>query len=121
MSEDFDLEGWEPQPAKPALESMLSGARPFREDKKAEERRAKCIPAVTRRYECPGCGIPRWVEPTYSGEEWHYFGQCSHCGTSWVNAYNLMIKCEDCEKRNPITSRNPNGRCSCRGDTRGNY
>jgi len=108
-----DLENWDPAPIKPELKSMLNNARPFREDKLAEERRQKCIQAKSRRYECPGCGIIRWVEPTYSGQEWHYWGQCSHCGARWCNAYNLMILCTECGKNVPITSRNPNGRCNC--------
>lgn len=110
MSDEFDLEGWAPAPAKPP---EIPRPRPFREDKKAEERRKKCIPAMSRRFECPGCGLPRHVEPSYSGEEWHYHGQCSHCGARWTNAYNLMVRCEDCGKKNPITSRNPDGKCKC--------
>ena len=121
MSEDFDLDNWEPEPAKPQLESMLSKARPFREDTRAEERRKACVPAVSRRYECPGCGIIKWVEPVYSGEEWHYWGQCSHCGTRWVNAYNLMVKCTECGTRNPITRRNPNGQCNCQEEVAGPF
>lgn len=114
MSEDFfDLENWEPAAPKPELESMLKHASPFREDKQAIERKAKCVPAKSRRFECPGCGIAKHVEPTFTGEEWHYWGQCSHCGAKWCNAYRLMIRCEECGKRVPITSKNPGGRCKC--------
>jgi hypothetical protein len=108
-----NLENWEVEPVRPNLESMLRHASPFREDKKAKERLEKCIKATSRRFECPGCGIARHVDPIYSGEEWHYWGQCSHCGAKWCNAYRLMIKCEDCGKRNPVTSKNPDGKCRC--------
>jgi hypothetical protein len=112
---DLDLENWEPEPVK-APESMLKHAFPYREDPRMKERREKCLPAKTRRFECPGCGMPRWVEPVYSGEEWHYFGQCSYCGVTWAMAYHLMVKCEECGKKNPITSKNPIGRCECTGE-----
>jgi hypothetical protein len=118
MNDDFevDLEGWEPKTAEPNLDGWKKHA--FREDPKAKQRRAMCVPAKSRRYDCPNCGIARNVEPTYSGEEWHYFGQCSHCGQTWVNAYHLMVKCEDCGTKVAITSRNPEGLCRCRGETR---
>jgi hypothetical protein len=110
-----DLEDWEPEPIKPDLEGIKKHALPYREDPKAKERRALCVEAKSRRFECPGCGIAKHVEPVYSGEEWHYLGQCSHCGVRWVNAYRLMVKCDDCGKKVPITSRNPEGRCNCEG------
>lgn len=121
MSEDFNLEGWEPEPVKPPLESMLSHASPYREDLKARDRRAKCEDARSRRFDCPACGIPKNIDPVFSGEEWHYFGQCSHCGARWAAARYLIRKCPDCGKKVPMTSRNPEGTCKCKGDTRGEY
>lgn len=113
MSSD-DLENWEPEPD---WKSMLN-VSPYRVDKKAEELRANCEPPRSRRYDCPKCGIARNVEPTFAGDEWHYYGQCSHCGQTWVHAYALMRKCEECGKRVRVTSRNPQGRCNCEGVTR---
>ena len=119
MSDDFDLAGWAPDADgvldwKPEpVRAPEIKPRPFREDEKAEELRKRCIPATSRRMECPGCGLPWHVQPTYSGAEWYYNGTCGHCGATWTNAYHLMIKCEDCGKKNPVTSRNPEGKCNC--------
>jgi hypothetical protein len=112
IEEGLEIE-WEIEPVKPDLDSLQKHAFPFRQDPKEEERRKMCEPARSRRFECPRCGILKNVEPTFSGLEWHYFGQCSHCGAKWCNAYRLMIKCEDCGKRNPVTSKNPDGKCRC--------
>lgn len=118
MSEDIEIDfEYEPTPVKPEIGEMLKHASPFREDKQAAERLEKCVKAKSRRFECLGCGITRWVDPVFTGEEWHYWGQCSHCGAQWCNAYRLMIKCEECGKKNPITSRNPQGKCKCSEDT----
>lgn len=116
MSDEWDVEA-----VRPNLESMLKNISPYRVDKKAEERLAKCVKATSRRFECPGCGIPKHLEPFYSGEEWHYWGQCSHCGAKWCNAYRIMIKCTECGKKNPITSKNPDGRCKCQAEARGDF
>lgn len=112
MSEN--LENWEPEPVKPAPITLK--VSPYREDQKALDRRKKAIPATSRRFECPGCGIAKHVEPTYSGEEWHYFGQCSFCGAKWANAYRLMVRCQECGTKNAMTSRNPEGRCDCESE-----
>jgi hypothetical protein len=111
MSEDFDLEGWEPQAAAPNLDGWKKHA--FKADERAERRLKLCIPARILSFDCPACGITKNVPPTFSGDEWHYYGQCSHCGATWANARNLMRECEDCGKKVPITSRNPEGRCKC--------
>jgi hypothetical protein len=116
MSDLDDWENWNPEPVKPDLESLKKHAFPYREDPREKERKSKCIPATSRRFECPGCGMPKHVEPVFSGEEWHYFGQCSFCGVKWCNAYRLMIRCPDCGSKVPITSRNPAGVCKCQGD-----
>jgi predicted RNA-binding Zn-ribbon protein involved in translation (DUF1610 family) len=119
-----DLENWEPEveielePVKPDIQSMLKHASPYREDKKAKERLEKAVKAWSRRFECPGCGIDKNVDPTFVGDEWHYYGQCSHCGQRWAQAYYLMVKCEECGKKVPMTSRNPEGRCKCQGERR---
>jgi hypothetical protein len=115
MSEDLDLENWEPEPAKPDIKSMLShaSASPYRADPGVAKRKALALPAYSRRFECPGCGILKNVDPVFSGDEWHYAAQCSHCGARWVNAYHLLRKCGACDKKVPITSRNPEGRCKC--------
>jgi hypothetical protein len=111
------LENWEPQQAKaPNLDGWKKHA--FRPDKRAEERRAKCLPGRILRFECPSCGILRTVEPVFVGDEWHYYGQCSYCGANWAAARNLMRKCEKCGKRVPLTSRNPEGQCKCEGEVK---
>jgi hypothetical protein len=114
MSDDFDLEGWEPQAAAPNLDGWKKHA--FRPDKRAEERLALAMRPRIRSFECPGCGILKNVEPTFATDEWHYVAQCSHCGTSWANARYLLRKCEACGKKVPMTSRNPQGLCNCTGE-----
>lgn len=114
MSDELEVE-WEPEPVKADVESLKKHASPFREDLKAKERREKCIPARSRRFECPNCGILKNVDPLYTGTEWHYWGLCSHCGVRWCNAYYILIKCEECGKKVPVTSKNPDGKCKCQG------
>ena len=122
---DFDLEDWEPESRQSAGNlpdfQGFTHASPYREDFKAKERRAKCEDARSRRFDCPACGIPKNIDPVFSGDEWHYFGQCSHCGARWAAARYLMRECPDCGKKVPMTSRNPDGKCKCKGDTRGEY
>jgi hypothetical protein len=114
--ETLDLSNWDPQPATPDIKSMLSKVFPYREDPKVVQRKARCVPALSRRFDCPNCGIDKNIDPVFSGEEWHYAGQCFQCGQSWANAYRLMVRCEDCGGLTAITGRNPNGRCQCQGE-----
>lgn len=115
MSDLDDLDNWEPEPTAADLQSMLRHASPFREDKRAQERRAMCEDAWSRRFECPGCGILKNVTPTFAGDEWHFYAQCSQCGVAWANVRCLLRKCDECGKKVPVTSRNPEGRCKCQG------
>jgi hypothetical protein len=117
MNDDLDLDNWEPEPIKLEVEQSMLSPSPFRVDPKDKKRRAVCILATSRRFLCPGCGMPRHVEPTYSGEEWHYFAQCSYCGARWCNAYHLMRRCQECGAKVPMTSRNPDGICNCQGES----
>lgn len=103
-----DLEYWEPEPEKPV----------YRVDPKDEKFKALCEPGFSKSFDCPACGIQKNVDPVMAGDEWLYYGQCSHCGQTWVNVYALMRKCESCGKRVRMTSRNPEGRCKCDGVTR---
>jgi hypothetical protein len=115
MSDDFDLEGWEPQAAAPNLDGWKKHA--FRPDKRAEERIALAMRPRIRTFDCPGCGIMKNVEPVFASGQWIYSGQCSHCGVSWANAYNLMRQCPACGEKVAMTSRNPEGKCKCTGET----
>ena len=112
-----DLAHWEPEQVKaPNLDGWKKHA--FRPDKRAEERHALAIPAKIRSFECPACGLLKNVLPTFAGGfEWHYYGQCSHCGTNWTVARHLMRECEACGKQVAMTERNPKGQCKCEEPT----
>jgi len=111
-----DLEHWEPKTPEVNVESWKKHA--FRADERAEKRLKMCIQARILTFDCPACGIPKNIAPTFTGDEWHYFGQCSHCGTTWANVRPLIRKCEECGKHIPLTSRNPEGKCKCEGEAR---